>query len=68
MYSSELQVVLIVRNFALMQLENLHQFSNLHDNFQFNEIWHRRSVVTLIFCRRLAGSDVTLTPSVTCMD
>jgi hypothetical protein len=51
-----------------MRLENLHHFSNLRDNFRFNAIWHRLSVVMLIFCRRLAGSDVTVTPSVTCVD
>jgi hypothetical protein len=61
-------VVLVLRNFTLMRLETLHLFSNLGDNFRFNAIWHRRSVVAFIFCRRLAGSDVTLTPSVTCMD
>jgi hypothetical protein len=38
------QVVLVLcdfflRNFTLMQLENLHNFSNLCDNFQFNAIW-----------------------------
>jgi hypothetical protein len=40
----------------------------LHDTFQFNAIWHRPSVFVLIFCKRLAGSDVTVTPSVMCMD
>jgi hypothetical protein len=48
--------------------KNLHHFSNLRDNFHFNAIWHRQSVAALIFCRRLAGSDITVTPSVTCMD
>jgi hypothetical protein len=33
--------------------------------FCLNAIWHRRCVGVLIFCRRLAGSDVTVTPSVT---
>jgi len=40
----------------------------VRDNFRFNVIWHRQSVAALIFCRRLAERDVTLTPSVTCMD
>jgi hypothetical protein len=53
----DIQVILVLRNFALTRLENLHHFLNLHDNFQFNAVWHRRSVVVLIFCRRLAGSD-----------
>ena len=51
-----------------MQLENLHHFSNLCDNFQFNTIWHRWSMAALIFCRRLVESDVTVTPTVICMD
>jgi hypothetical protein len=55
-------------NFTLTQLENLHHFSNLRDNFRFNAFWHRQSVVALVFCRRLAGSDITCTTSVTCMD
>jgi hypothetical protein len=63
--SETLQVVLvlldfILLDFALTQLENLHHFSNLHDNFRFNTIWHRRSMVALIFCRRLAGSVISL--------
>jgi len=56
------------RNFALTWLANLHRFSNLCDNFWFDEILHRLSLVILIFCRRLAGSDVTVMPSVICMD
>jgi len=31
-------------------------------------IWHRWSMVTFILFRRLAKSDATVTPSVTCMD
>jgi hypothetical protein len=64
---NHIQVVLVLRDFALTWLENLHYFSNLCDNFRFNAIWHRRFVVMLLFCRRLAGSDVSVTPSVTCM-
>jgi len=51
-----------------MQLENLHHISNLCDNFRFNTIWHRQSVVALITCRRSAESDISVMPSVTCMD
>jgi len=58
----------ILCDFALMHLENLLHFSNLHDKFWFNAIWQRQSVSTLIFCRRLTSSDITVTPSVTCMD
>jgi len=49
-----------------MRLENLHHFSNVHNNFWFIAILHRLSVAALIFCQRLAESDVTVTP-VTCM-
>jgi hypothetical protein len=66
--SRDCKVVLVLRDFTWTLLENLHHFLNLRNNFRFNAIWHRRSVVALIFCRRLAGSDVTVTPSVTCMD
>jgi hypothetical protein len=31
----------LLRSFSLMQLENVHHFSNLCDNFWFNVIWHR---------------------------
>jgi len=51
-----------------MRFEYLHHFPNLCYNFRFNAIWHTRSVAALIFCRVLAESDVTVTPSVTCMD
>ena len=51
-----------------MRLENLHYFSNLCDNFRFNVIWHRWSMATLILFRGLAESDVTVMPSVICMD
>jgi hypothetical protein len=54
----------ILRDFALTLLENLHHFWNLCDNFWINAIWYRRSMDMLIFCRRLAGSDVTVIPSV----
>ena len=52
----------------VMQLENLHHFLNLHNNFWFNTFWHRQSMCTLILCRRLAESSVIVTLSVTCMD
>ena len=59
---------LLLYNFALMWLENLHQFSNLHNNFQFNAISQHMIHVHAIFCRRLADSDITVTNSVKCMD
>jgi len=60
---------LILCNLALTQLENLHHFSNLQDNFWFNAIWHTQSVATtLIFCMRPMESDVNVMPSVMCMD
>jgi hypothetical protein len=32
---------LFLCDFALMRLENLHHFLKLHDDLQFNAIWHR---------------------------
>jgi hypothetical protein len=37
----------VLCEFAIMQLENLHDFPNLRDNFLFNAIWHRRSPAAL---------------------
>jgi len=34
---------------------------------RFNAIWHRRSVAALVLCWGLTESDVTVTPSVTCV-
>jgi hypothetical protein len=51
-----------------MQHENLYHFCNLCDKFRFNTIWRRWSMATLVFCRRLTESYITVTPSVTCMD
>ena len=59
---------LFLHDFPLLWPENLHHFSNWNDNFWFNAIWHRWSVVTFIFCRWLARSDVVITPWVICMD
>jgi hypothetical protein len=53
----------VLWDFALTQLENLHNFSNSSDDFRFNAIWHTRSVAAIMFCRRLEESDVTVTPS-----
>jgi len=39
-------------------------FLNLQHNFWFIAIWHGQSLAALIFCRRLAESDVTAMPSV----
>ena len=50
---SPIQAGLILRNlftrdFTLTRLENLHHFSNLHNNFWFNVVWHTRSVATCL--------------------
>jgi len=34
-----------LHNFALMQLEILHHFLNLHNCVQFNTVWHRRYIM-----------------------
>jgi hypothetical protein len=55
-YAVEVTLVLrdfVLRDLSLTQLEILHQFSNLRNNIRFNTIWHRRFIVTVIFCRRL---------------
>lgn len=57
-----------LRNFTLMHLQNLHHFSNICNNFLLNVIWHRWSVAALIFCVRLAESNITVMPSVMCMN
>jgi len=41
---------------------------NLHDKFQFNVIWHRRSLVALVLHWRLAESDITVMPSAASVD
>jgi len=58
---------LVLHDFALTQLEYLHNFSNLCDNFWFKAIWHRY-MAALIFFKSLANIDVTITPSITQMD
>lgn len=57
-----------LHDFALIQHENLHHFSNLCDNSWLNTVWRRWFVAALIFCSRLGESDVTGTPSVMYMD
>ena len=59
--------IVFLCNFALMQLENLHHFLNLHNSFWSNMIWRRWSVATLVSCWRPADSDVTVMPSVMCI-
>jgi len=56
-----------LRDFASTPFDNLHNFSNSRDNFRFRPIRHRRSLV-LSCVGRLAVSDVTVKPSVTCVD
>jgi len=46
----------------------IHHFLTLLDNFWFNVIRHRQSVAAFIFRIRLTESDVSVTPSVMCMD
>jgi hypothetical protein len=48
-------------------IRNLQQFLNLHNNFWFNMVWHRRSMAAHIFYRRLAERDATVTPSLMCV-
>jgi len=67
------QAGLIFHNFllcdsALILLENLHHFLNLSNNFGFTTMWHRQSGATHIFHGQLAKSDITVMPSVTCVD
>jgi len=59
---------LLLHNSALLWLENLHQSSNWCNNFRLDAIYHRFFMWILTFCSRLAGSDITVTPSVKCMD
>jgi len=40
----------------------------IHHNFQFQVIWLTWSMVALFLCHRLAESEVTVMPSVTCID
>lgn len=51
-----------LHNFALKLPENLHHFFNLHNNCQFNVIWHGQSMATLIIYRRLLESGITVMP------
>jgi hypothetical protein len=57
-----------LRDFASPRLENLRNFSNSRNNFRFRTIWHKRSLAALVLCWRLAVSDVTVKPTVTCVD
>jgi hypothetical protein len=58
----------LLHNIASAQLENLQHILNLRDNFHSNTIWQRQSMAALIFCWRLAESDVIFTPSAMYMD
>jgi len=64
--SLHIQSGLVLCDFVLTRLKNLHHFLNLYENIQFNMIWHRRSMAALVLCWGLAGSHVT--PSVMCID
>jgi len=37
-----------LNDFTLTQSENLHHFSNIHDNFQFNAIWYEQSLAAFV--------------------
>jgi len=68
-----IQAGLILRDFFFAQFasaepENSPHFLNLCNNFRFTMIWYRCSVTALVFCRRLAESDVTVMPLVMCMN
>jgi hypothetical protein len=52
---------LLLHNFVLMQLQNLH-------HIWINAISHIWFMCKLTFCRRLAERYITVTPSVKCMD
>jgi hypothetical protein len=53
--------VSFLRSFALLWLDNLHQFSNLRHSCRFKAIWHRLFVVMFVVCRRPAESYITVT-------
>jgi len=63
----KIYAALVLRDCASSRLENLHRFSNSRDNFRFNAIWHRRFLAALVLSWRPAQSDVTVTPSMTCI-
>lgn len=50
------------------RLENVHHFSDLHKNFQFNLNCDTQYMTAVVFFGRLPESDITVTLSVTCMD
>jgi len=60
--------IFFLRDLALTRLENLCHFMNLRDNFRFNGIWQGRNMATLVSFWRQEESDVTVLPSVTCLD
>ena len=51
--------------FVFTRLENLHHFSHLCSNFQFNTIWYWWFVASLVLCWWIAESDITVMQSVT---
>jgi hypothetical protein len=63
-----IQAGLILSDFAVMLLEDLHRFLNLLDSFWFNAFWQTQSLATLVLCWRLAETDVTVMPLLMCMD
>jgi hypothetical protein len=72
---------LLLHDFALIRLNILQHFLNLHGTVRFraiwhrhmiilgfNVIWHKQNVTALVLCWRLAERTVSIVPSVTCMD
>jgi len=57
-----------LNDFTLTQSENLHHFSNIHDNFQFNAIWYEQSLAAFVLYWRLEESNITVMPSIMCRD
>jgi hypothetical protein len=55
-----------LRDFAVTQ--KFTHLSNVQVDFQFNAVCHRQSAATHTIFMRLAENDVTVMPSVTCLD
>jgi len=59
---------LLLHNFVLMRLENLHISWIYIITFGWTQFHTDDSTCTLIFCRRLAENYITVPPSTKCMD
>jgi hypothetical protein len=58
----------LLYDFTLTWFKNSHHFSNLCDNFQIKSSKHGWSMTILVICSRLARSDISVMPSLTCMN